>query len=556
MALNRNKRSLAVDMGKPEGREIVLDLLVPRSASGISRPPAACTAAWCRGSLTSPWRAVFSTAGPRGFLLHRRAEGELLPPDQRRRSAASGGEGRVSWPTQLCVVHGFLTGGREGAPRDGDCDLQHRVAGAREANAQMARRQAAHAESAVELTERLRVSSRSLRPGRGSARWGTRARRLRSARARISRAISASTVSKRSSRARSVSSSRPRLPAGSDRRRELLADHSIGGEKHRLHALLAMRLLAVGDARVQVDARRAGWRPRNETLAPASGPEHGVILHHFDPRGGAVHHARLDAEVLQRLDQAAATMSGKSERSPVMRSTTFVTTRETWAMTGVGCAGPPTWRGLIIGMGWEEGGRSGCELSRREASPSLRKKDAFARSRDAIRQAPAASPSSTSPSSPITCIDLEPQGKSVTRLFKSLCISFAKRLNAKLAGKGPVFHGRYHLHVLQTPTEVRRALAYVLTNDAHHKRQSVPTVELGPYSSAHAFGACKSCKARSLRSPRTGQSPRLKPGSGSGCGRRDPGSCEWGGPASRRTRKERRGLSLERGAARTRPSPP
>src|SRR5678815_2473345 len=26
MALNRNKRSLAVDMGKPEGREIVLDL--------------------------------------------------------------------------------------------------------------------------------------------------------------------------------------------------------------------------------------------------------------------------------------------------------------------------------------------------------------------------------------------------------------------------------------------------------------------------------------------------------------------------------------------------
>ena len=33
---------------------------------------------------------------------------------------------------------------------------------------------------------------------------------------------------------------------------------------------------------------------------------------------------------------------------------------------------------------------------------------------------------------------------------------------------GPVLHGRYHLRILRTPREVRRALAYVLLNARKH----------------------------------------------------------------------------------------
>ena len=55
------------------------------------------------------------------------------------------------------------------------------------------------------------------------------------------------------------------------------------------------------------------------------------------------------------------------------------------------------------------------------------------------------------------------------RGMQSLTISFAKRLRNRLRQpSGKVFLGRYHAHVLKTPTEVKNTLFYVLQNTARH----------------------------------------------------------------------------------------
>jgi REP element-mobilizing transposase RayT len=87
---------------------------------------------------------------------------------------------------------------------------------------------------------------------------------------------------------------------------------------------------------------------------------------------------------------------------------------------------------------------------------------------------------------------VEPRSSSLRAEMQSLCISLAKRLNAVARRTGAVFQGRYHLHVLRTPTEVRRALNYVLTNEAHHRlrggaRKRKLTVRVDPFSSAFSF---------------------------------------------------------------------
>jgi hypothetical protein len=64
---------------------------------------------------------------------------------------------------------------------------------------------------------------------------------------------------------------------------------------------------------------------------------------------------------------------------------------------------------------------------------------------------------------------LEAQDKQMLgRQMQSLGISLAKRLNAKLERKGAVLRERYHVHILKTPSEVKRALAYVLGNAFKH----------------------------------------------------------------------------------------
>lgn len=59
--------------------------------------------------------------------------------------------------------------------------------------------------------------------------------------------------------------------------------------------------------------------------------------------------------------------------------------------------------------------------------------------------------------------------RKLARQMQSLEISFSKRLNRLAGREGCVFEDRYHAHVLKTPTEVKNALAYVLTNEHKHK---------------------------------------------------------------------------------------
>jgi hypothetical protein len=55
--------------------------------------------------------------------------------------------------------------------------------------------------------------------------------------------------------------------------------------------------------------------------------------------------------------------------------------------------------------------------------------------------------------------------------MQSLGVSLAKRVNGKLARKGAVLRERYHVHILKTPSEVKRALNYVLGNEYKHASQ-------------------------------------------------------------------------------------
>ena len=58
--------------------------------------------------------------------------------------------------------------------------------------------------------------------------------------------------------------------------------------------------------------------------------------------------------------------------------------------------------------------------------------------------------------------------RSLGRGMQGLCIRIAKGLNRILECIGSVFADRFHAHVLKTPSEVRRALAYVLNNWRKH----------------------------------------------------------------------------------------
>jgi len=136
----------------------------------------------------------------------------------------------------------------------------------------------------------------------------------------------------------------------------------------------------------------------------------------------------------------------------------------------------------------------------RAGLPSFRRKDVFACLRAAVRRARERgfAVAHFAILSNHAHLIIEPVAgpavRSLGRPMRSLCVSFARRLNSALDREGAVFHGRYHLHVLRTPTEVRRAIDYVLTNEARHGARragifgrQMYRVRLDPFSSALAF---------------------------------------------------------------------
>jgi REP element-mobilizing transposase RayT len=77
------------------------------------------------------------------------------------------------------------------------------------------------------------------------------------------------------------------------------------------------------------------------------------------------------------------------------------------------------------------------------------------------------------------------------RAMRALSIRLSRRLNALRGARGRALEDRYHAHPLRTPTEVRRAVAYVLGNFASHARRRgdyVPEDFVDPCSSAAPVG--------------------------------------------------------------------
>jgi REP element-mobilizing transposase RayT len=79
--------------------------------------------------------------------------------------------------------------------------------------------------------------------------------------------------------------------------------------------------------------------------------------------------------------------------------------------------------------------------------------------------------------------------RALARGMQGLCVRIARRLNRHWRRCGTVFDDRYHVHHLNTPREVRHALAYVLQNAAHHHIHVSGAYD--PCSSAHWFDGWK-----------------------------------------------------------------
>ena len=90
--------------------------------------------------------------------------------------------------------------------------------------------------------------------------------------------------------------------------------------------------------------------------------------------------------------------------------------------------------------------------------------------------------------------------------MKSISARLARAVNRVFARQGRVLDGRYHVHVLRTPREVRHALAYVLLNARKHwreRRGQAPAVRLDEASSGRWFAGWK-------RRPRGARPPGLR----------------------------------------------
>ena len=71
----------------------------------------------------------------------------------------------------------------------------------------------------------------------------------------------------------------------------------------------------------------------------------------------------------------------------------------------------------------------------------------------------------------------------LSRGMQSLGTRLAMALNKLLGREGTLFEDHYHSHLLKTPTEVARALAYVQTNAQKHYGREI---EGDYFSSAHS----------------------------------------------------------------------
>jgi len=76
----------------------------------------------------------------------------------------------------------------------------------------------------------------------------------------------------------------------------------------------------------------------------------------------------------------------------------------------------------------------------------------------------------------------------LTRAMRSFNVTFARNLNGALGRKGRVLADRYHVVVLETPSQTRAAIAYVLGNWRRHgEDRGQPRRAIDPFSSGVYF---------------------------------------------------------------------
>ena len=86
--------------------------------------------------------------------------------------------------------------------------------------------------------------------------------------------------------------------------------------------------------------------------------------------------------------------------------------------------------------------------------------------------------------------------------MKSIAARVARAVNRVLRRSGKVLRDRYHLHVLKTPLEVRRALAYELSNARKHLgARALKAGRVDPASSGPWFGGWREGAVALARGP-------------------------------------------------------
>jgi REP element-mobilizing transposase RayT len=111
-------------------------------------------------------------------------------------------------------------------------------------------------------------------------------------------------------------------------------------------------------------------------------------------------------------------------------------------------------------------------LKLRPGLPSLRRRDAYAvlvQAFDAVNERPDFRVVHHSVQSNHVHLLCEAGGRrALSRGVQSLAIRIVKRLNRLWQRAGKLFVGRYHEHVLRSPSEVRNALDYLRSNARKH----------------------------------------------------------------------------------------
>jgi REP element-mobilizing transposase RayT len=103
--------------------------------------------------------------------------------------------------------------------------------------------------------------------------------------------------------------------------------------------------------------------------------------------------------------------------------------------------------------------------------------------------------------------------RALSRGMQGLSIRVARNLNKKVGRTGKLFAARYHERILRTPTEVRRALVYVLGNSRRHAPdQYTARSWIDPCSSAPWFDGWRHPPPREPHFRPEGETPVVAPG--------------------------------------------